>query len=146
MIPGTFSFHQTSLDLQESAPYTFSFLARANEPCDINANVRLDQDPWSGCGLALNVPLSTEWKRYEYTFKSEGTRPNHCRAGFNLNNRIGEFWFTDVSLRRGGWIGLPPDQTLEAGNSPFLLETPAQRSSAISTVSCLTPNAATSRK
>lgn len=112
-------FHQTSLDLQESAPYTFSFWARANEPCDINANVRLDQDPWSGCGLALNVPLSTEWKRYEYTFKSEGTRPNHCRAGFNLNNRIGEFWFTDVSLRRGGWIGLPPDQTLEAGNIPI---------------------------
>lgn len=112
-------FHQTGLDLQEAAPYTFTFWARANEPCTVNANVRLDQDPWSGCGLALNVPVGTEWKRYEYTFKSEGTRPNHCRAGFNLNNRIGEFWFADVSLRRGGWIGLPPSQTIEANNIPI---------------------------
>jgi len=111
-------FHQTGLDLQEAAPYTFAFWARADKPCDINANVRLDQDPWSGCGLALNVSIETEWKRYEYTFKSEGSLPNHCRAGFNLNNRIGQFWFADVSLRRGGWLGLPPGQSLEANNIP----------------------------
>ena len=112
-------FHQTGLNLEEGAPYTFSFWARADAPCEINANVRLDQDPWSGCGLALEVPVDAEWKRYEYTFKCEGSRPNHCRAGFNMNNRLGEFWFAEVSLRRGGWVGLPPDQTFEADNIPL---------------------------
>lgn len=112
-------FHQTGLDLEDGAPYTLSFWARADEPCDVNVNVRLDQDPWSMVGLNLTAHFDTEWQHYEYTFQCLDPVPNHCRAGFNLRNRIGEFWFADVSLRRGGWIGLPPGQTIENNNIPL---------------------------
>ncbi|MFO7976710.1 MAG: carbohydrate binding domain-containing protein [Candidatus Hydrogenedentota bacterium] len=112
-------FHQNNLDLENGAPYTFAFWARADEPCEVNINARLDQDPWRMVGLNLNASFGTKWKRYVYTFKCEDPIPNHCRAGFNFNNRIGEFWFADISLRRGGWIGLPPGQTLEANNIPL---------------------------
>ncbi len=117
--PWNLQFHQTGLNLEDGAPYTLVFWAKADAPCEVNANVRLDQDPWSGCGLSLDIAVDTAWQRYEYTFQCEGSLPNHCRAGFNLKNRLGEFWFADVSLRRGGWVGLPPEQTLEADNIPL---------------------------
>ena len=35
---------------------------------------------------------------------------------FNFTNSLGACWVADVSLRPGGFIGLPKDQSLQAGN------------------------------
>lgn len=107
--------HQVSLDLEEGAPYTLGFAAKADSPCTLDTGVRLDQAPWSNCGLSVRPELTTEWQDYSYTFKARGVVPDHCRVSFNFQNRIGTFWFADVSLKRGGLIGLPEGQALEDG-------------------------------
>jgi len=112
-------FHQICLDLEDRAPYTLRFRARAEASCQMDVSVMLDQAPWRACGLRASVRLERAWREFTYTFKCVNPVPNHCRVSFNFNNRVGEFWLADVSLRRGGLIGLPPDQSLEAHNIPI---------------------------
>jgi Carbohydrate binding domain len=112
-------FHQKGLDLHDSAPYTLEFSARADSPCTVSVAVMLDQKPWRACGLRENAELDGQWRKFSYTFKCAEPVPSHCRVAFNLNNRLGAFRFANVSLRRGGMIGLPRDQSLEARNIPI---------------------------
>ena len=121
--PGSLSyslqFRQVHLDIQDGAPYTLAFWARANEPCSVGVAVMLDQAPWRACGLRVSPALDSGWQQFAYTFKCMDPVPEHCRLSFNFNNRVGQFWLADLSLRRGGLVGLPEDQTIEAGNIPI---------------------------
>jgi len=112
-------FHQIGLDLEDRAPYTFRFRARAETSCQMDVSVMLDKEPWRACGLRAPVRLERAWREFTYTFKCIEPVPKHCRVSFNFKNRVGEFWLADVSLRRGGLIGLPADQSLEADNIPL---------------------------
>ena len=109
-------FHQVGLDLDDGRAYTFSFRAKADETRKVSVGVRRDRAPWSMSGLNTSATFETEWQRFEFTFKCRDPDPDHTRVSVNLNNQIGTFWLADISLRRGGLIGLPEDQTLEAGN------------------------------
>ena len=111
-------FHQKGLTLEEGKPYTLTFRARADQPRSLSVGVRLDQEPWTMCGLNDSVDLTTEWSQFTTVFKCTGPQPEHVRVSFNFNNQLGEFWLTEVSLRRGGLVGLGEGQSLEAGNLP----------------------------
>ena len=111
--------HQVGLDLTAGRIYTVSFYAKSDEPRSIGVNVRLDQPPWHMCGLNLQAPLTPEWRKFSYTFQCVNPEPNHCRVSFNLNNQIGAFWFSDVSLKPGGLMGLPEGQSIEEKNIPI---------------------------
>ncbi|MBN2307349.1 MAG: carbohydrate binding domain-containing protein [Candidatus Hydrogenedentes bacterium] len=111
--------YQTGRNLEAGAPYTFTFRARADAACDIDLSVMLDRAPWHGCGLRERASISEEWQTFSYTFQCVDPEPNHCRVGFNFRNRIGQFALADVSLRRGGLVGLGLDQSLEANNIPL---------------------------
>lgn len=106
-------FHQIGRDLSDGAVYTARFRVWADEPCVVTVGTHLDKAPWSNCGLYQRVDATTEWREYEFMFYAVNTEPNHVRLTFNLNNRLGEFRFADVSLRRGGRLGLPEGQSLE---------------------------------
>ncbi len=126
----SFQLLYTGLTLTDGVPYTLTFQARADSPRDIGADIRLDQAPWTGCGFNDTVHLTKEWQKFSFTFKSRDTIPGHARVTLGLRNQVGQFWVAGVSLRRGGVLGLPPEQTLEAGNIPLPPGnvTPAQQS------------------
>ena len=111
--------HQLSITLQDDAPYTLSFWGKSDEIRQIGVGVRLQQAPWRFVGLQTNTQLTTEWQRFEFVFQAREAEPSLTRLDLGLRNQIGQFWFAGVSLRRGGNIGLPEDQTLEAGNIAF---------------------------
>ncbi len=111
--------HQNGLNLKPNQRYTLRFKAKAGKPRTLNVTVRLDQDPWSMCGLNPSVKLGTKWQDYEFVFKAVNTKPGHVRTSFNFMNQLGTFYLADVSLRQGGEVGLRAGQSLEAGNIPI---------------------------
>ncbi len=108
--------HQLGLTLESGAPYTLNFWARSDEERDINAGVRRQIDPWSFRGLQSTARLTTQWQEFSFVFIAQDTEPELTRLSFGLRNQIGNFWFADMSLRRGGIIGLQDDRSLEANN------------------------------
>jgi hypothetical protein len=108
--------HQTGLSLEDGAPYTLTFWARSDEERSINVGVRLHEAPWRFLGLHEAVKLTTQWSQFSFVFQAQDAKPGRARLEFEFRNQIGQFWFADMSLRRGGLIGLPEDQSLEADN------------------------------
>ena len=108
--------HQHNMTLENGAPYTLSFWAKSDEERSVNVGVRLQQEPWRFLGLQKSVKLTTEWSEYSFVFQAQDSEPELTRLDVNFNNQMGHFWFAGMSLRRGGIIGLPEDQSLEAGN------------------------------
>jgi len=108
--------HQFDLTLENGAPYTLSFWAKSDAERDIGIGVRLQQDPWRFHGLQRNVQLTEQWREYTFVFVAQNTEPGLTRLDINFSNQIGNFWFARTSLRRGGFIGLSKDQSLEATN------------------------------
>lgn len=107
---------QNNLNLENGAPYTISFRAKSDAERNLAIGVRLQQSPWRFLGLQRHVQLSTEWQEFSFVFVASGTEPGISRLDFNFQNQMGSFWFTDMSLRRGGFIGLPKDQSIEERN------------------------------
>lgn len=110
-----FQLHQTGLDLKDGQAYTVSFQAKADPPRRFAMNVRMDCPPWKMVGLNERVSVTREWRRFNFTFKCKDPKPEHSRVSFTFGNTLGVCWVADVSLRPGGFIGLPKGQSLEAG-------------------------------
>lgn len=108
--------HQFDLTLEDGAPYTLRFKARSDKKCNITVGVRLQRSPWRFMGLRKTVKLTPQWNEFTFVFQAHDTKPELARLSFNFHNQIGDFWFTELSLRRGGFIGLPKEQSLESGN------------------------------
>jgi len=107
--------HQYDLTLEDGAPYTLTFLAKSDEERNIDMGARLQVAPWRTLA-SKTVKLTTRWERFSFTFIAQDPEPELTRLDINFNNQTGQFWFADISLRRGGTIGLSADQSLEAGN------------------------------
>lgn len=124
-----FQVHQVGLNLDDGKPYTLRFWARANEPRTVNVYTGLDIAPWRTVGIARQVKLAPQWRRYEFTFYASHPEKDHNRVTFNLQSIIGEVWIAGVELRRGGGGGLPDGESVESGNVslPFTAYTPPQR-------------------
>lgn len=114
-----FQLMQPGLTLEEGQAYTLTLMARAEPAREIGVDTRLDEEPWSDCGLSDVAKLANEWQRFSYTFRARNTRPGHVRVTLGMRNQLGRFEFAAVSLRPGGLIGLPAEQSLEAGNIPL---------------------------
>ena len=114
--PWHFQVHQVGLDLKDGQAYTASFWAKASPARTMNFGVRMDCPPWTFVGCTQNLPLTEKWQRFAFTFKCVEPKPRHSRLSFNFQNTLGTCWVADVSLRPGGFIGLPKDQSLEEGN------------------------------
>jgi len=118
--PGTrswhFQFHQVGLDLTNGQVYTVSFWAKAHKKATARANARLDHAPWTMIGFNRPVELNTEWKHFQFVFTAKDAEKDGNRLGFTLTNEPSEFWFADIKLQKGGFIGLDKNCNLEKGN------------------------------
>ena len=111
--PWHFQMHQVGLDLKDGQTYTTSFWAKADPPRTMSFGLRNDCPPWRFVGCRQNVSLIPKWKHFAFTFACREPLPNHTRLSFNFQNQLGACWVAGVSLRPGGFIGLPKDQSLE---------------------------------
>jgi hypothetical protein len=110
------------LTVESGRPYAVSFKARASAARRITVDCGMAVSPWSGLGFTGDVNLTSDWQTFTFTFTpSRSFSP--ARINFsNMGLQTGTIWFAEISLRPGGTLGLYPDETLNDGIRPFLLQ------------------------
>jgi len=115
--------HWSGLTLQEGQLYTLEFSARSELPRRLPLSTRLDKSDWHNCGLAEEAELGPQPKTLSYTFRAARVEPDAVRFDMVVGGGpVGDFWISNLKLRRGGSLGLKPGESLEAGN----VEAPAR--------------------
>ena len=113
----------TGLTLQEGQIYTLEFSARSEVHRQISLSTRLNKADWHNCGLQEEAKLEPQWKTYSYTFRASHVEPGAMRFDMVIGNGpAGDFWIKNLTLRRGGSLGLKPGESLETVN----VEAPSQ--------------------
>jgi hypothetical protein len=116
---------QAGLTLDENHIYTLEFAARSELPRRLPLSTRLDKTDWHNCGLAEEAELGPAWKTYSYTFRAAQVEPGAVRFDIVVGSGpVGDFQIKNLTLRRGGSLGLKPGETLEAGNTDAPARTP----------------------
>jgi hypothetical protein len=113
---------QTGLTLQNDAVYTLKFRAKADGEHWINFGVSRDRDDWRSNGLMDGGFLSTQWRDFEFVFRTRDALPGQSRLNFEMGSRQGTVWISDIQLFPGAQVKLPAGQNLEARN--IALEAP----------------------
>jgi hypothetical protein len=114
--PWHFQVNQSNLSLQRDRVYTFRFWARSEPPRTIRADARLARAPWTHLGLDRQLELSGQWQQFTLPFRASDGEAGRCRVGWVLGNVRGAVWLAGVSLKPGGVLGTPHDQSLAAQN------------------------------
>ncbi len=115
--------HWGGLTLQEGQLYTLEFSARSELPRRLSLSTRLNKDDWHNCGLAEDAELGSQWKTFSYTFRAARVEPGAVRFDIVVGGGpAGDFALRNLTLRRGGSLGLKPGESLEAGT----IEAPAR--------------------
>lgn len=115
--PGTdgwhIQFNQANLTVNTGTPYTLTFYAKASEPRTINVSIMMAHSPWSNLGFSTNINLTTNWQAFTFVFTPSASDTN-ARVNFsNMGLATGiSFYFTDISLKTGGVLGLKPGENL----------------------------------
>ena len=105
-----------NLNLKAGELYTLSFSARSENPCTISYNVSLQMPNWNNCGLRGGMEAGTDWTEHTVSFHAANAVPYLTRLVLTFGqNNPGTFEVRDVSLRKGGKLGLAADESLEAG-------------------------------
>ncbi len=108
--------HQTGLNLKEGETYTVSFRAKADQSRTIAINAGLDQADWHNIGLNASAGLTTEWKRFKFTFRAERTVAHHARVAFVLGGMTGGVDLADLQVQAGADpSALPTDSEVTNG-------------------------------
>lgn len=109
--------HWTGLTLEEKGLYTLEFSARSELPRRVPVSTRLGKEDWHNCGLSEDAELGPDWKTFTYTFRAERVEPGALRFDMVVGGGpLGDFRFKDLTLRRGGSLGMQPGESLEARN------------------------------
>ncbi|HWX19734.1 MAG TPA: beta-galactosidase [Candidatus Binatia bacterium] len=111
------------LTLEEGQLYTLEFSARSDLPRRLALSTRLNKPDWHNCGLSEEADLGAEWKSFSYAFRAAQVEAGTVRFDVVVGGGpVGAFSIKDLTLRRGGSLGLKPAESLEAGS----VEAPAR--------------------
>src|SRR5262249_38004485 len=87
-------------DLQEGATCTVRFRARADAPRRVNLSAQAAEPYWQdNIGLNEAVPLTKDWKPYEYEFQAKDLAAQNVII-FNVGEQTGTVWIADFTLTR----------------------------------------------
>ena len=105
------------LTLQEGRLYTVEFSARSDLPRRLPISTRLAQPDWHNCGLSDDAEVGAQWKTFDYSFRAAQIEPGAVRLDMIVGGGpVGEFSIKNLTLRRGGSLGLKPGESLENDN------------------------------
>ncbi len=110
---------QPGLAIEKNCRYTLSFQAKANAPTNapvrLSVNIALNRPPWNAVGLSSSAEIGGDWKQVTLSFA--GTQ-DEAAAKLMISPPIGasRVSLTDFLLRKTDIIGLPPGESIDAGN------------------------------
>ncbi len=106
-------FNQGNLSVTAGAPYTITFYAKADTNRTIDISLMMAHSPWSNLGFSAQLNLTNTWQLFTFTFSPHTTDTN-ARVNFGGMGQAagGSFYFTDISLKPGGLLGLKPGENL----------------------------------
>ncbi len=110
-----FQVNRDGLDVAEGHAYTLSFWARADRGRSISVNLWQDRAPRRFEGFTGYATLSSEWKKYSFTFRASSPDPGHSRLSWNLGPSQGQVALGEMELHEGGRIAAPEEWTLNRG-------------------------------
>jgi hypothetical protein len=108
-------FNQSALQLESAHPYTVIFSAKADQPRRVQVQVGQAHEPWQSLGLDAEVALTREWRQFRFVFLPTASDKRARLNISNLGQQQGTVWLAEPSLRRGGALGLGPEERLESG-------------------------------
>lgn len=111
--------YRTGLKLERGVLYTWLFKIRANRPAEIAAGVRQNHQPWQGAGIDVTIRATDQWQSFSYPFFAPETDDN-VRVVFSSLAPDLTIELADVSLQKGGTIGISEHETLEDETVPIL--------------------------
>lgn len=104
------------LPLEENELYTLTFETRSEDARSFRLHISYQQADWHNCGLATTVEAGPEWTRHQFSFNAANTVAGQSRLVFAVGHNVpGVIEVRGVSLRKGGSLGLAPEESLEAG-------------------------------
>ncbi|MDQ0291874.1 cellulase family glycosylhydrolase [Oligosphaera ethanolica] len=96
--------------------YTVRFQARSATVSSISHSIILNGEPWQTLGLSRNIALTPEWQDFEFFGPIvEAVSDTPYRVNVSLGNKPGDVEIRGYSIQRGGGVGLPDGESLEAG-------------------------------
>lgn len=110
--------HIPGLTLKNGDVYTVSFRGKCSQPAKVSIGATLDQEDWHNVGLSGSLDLSTEWKKYKFSFTCQSPVAGHNRVGFVLGNARGKIEIKDFSIQPG-YVSSGENGSLEAKNVPM---------------------------
>ncbi len=105
--------HQPGLTVTAGNGYTLTFYARASTNRTIDVGLMMNHSPWSNLGFSTSINLTTSWQVFTFTFAPH-TSDTNARINFGgMGLAPGDsFYFTNISLKPGGLIGLKEGENL----------------------------------
>lgn len=97
------NFYQSNRSIEGGVIYDITFWAKSRTPHIISVSMQKGAPDWRNYGLWQRVDLSTEWKKYNFTFEANETASD-ARIQFAAGTQTGSVWIDDVSI-----IEHPPD-------------------------------------
>ncbi len=106
-------FNQPNLVVFSSHVYTFTFYAKADRNTSIGVQLGQAHTPWSMLGLNTTINLTTYYQLF--TFQVQPTQnDNNARVNFtDMCKELATYWFSDISFKQGGNIGLFEGENLD---------------------------------
>jgi Beta-galactosidase len=109
--------HWPGLTLEEGQLYTVEFSARSAVPRRLPISTRLTKPDWHNCGLSEEAELGPQWKTFSYVFRAAQVEPGAVRLDAVVGGGpVGDFSIKDLTLRRGGSLGLKLGESLADAN------------------------------
>jgi hypothetical protein len=107
---------QGGLALTGGKTYTVSVRAKADAPRKITLNLAQTHEPWK-VFASLSVNLTNEWQEIHFSAPVADSEEKARLTLSNLASTKGDVWFSGMSVRPGGILGLREGEKL--GNIPF---------------------------
>jgi len=115
--PGTASWHvqmtQRGIAVQAGAPYTLSFVARADREQTITVLLSQARAPWRNLGFSETVAVGPTPKRFTFVFAPSESEVESRLVFSGMGTQQASYSFSSVSLASGGRIGLGEQERVE---------------------------------
>lgn len=111
--------HQGRLAFKADQPYTLSFQARSGKPLHLGLQAMQANAPWQHL-WAQQVEVGPEWQTYTLTFAPAASEAQARLTFGRIGLETGRLELRNLSLRRGGMLGLKAGESIEAGTVGIL--------------------------
>ncbi len=124
-VPGSEDWHvqfnEPGLEVEAGVPYSLSFYAKADTVSMISVEIAAAHDPWQNLGFKSTVKITRDWTRFDFRSLVLNGGDANARLNFsNLGTKNQSIWISGISLRKGGFVGLAPQESLKSsGIDPF---------------------------